>query len=552
MQTLRKLLARVSAQKRFSIIGITLFGLLFGGIGAYIVFRSFAATTYPPSSGTHHYLYVALEGSVAVYDIDNSFNQVGTISLPQTASRGIRGIGIAPNSHILYISFGGDSGGNGNGSLTAYDLVTQQTLWTQNYAHGIDSFALSTDGSTIYMPDGEISNTGLWHIVNASNGTETGVTLNTNAVGGDYGPHNTAIGVSGNYVYMGDRDLNKSGTAYLYAANTSNNQIKKIGPFSSGIRPFTVDSTDTHAYVSTTGFLGFQVGSVTSGNVLYTVPLQHPSGAACTNGGATDPSHGLSLSPDDKQLYVIDFTCNYVHVFDVSNIANAAPTQIAAIPVHAFDPNQPNCSYDCLGDGWLLHSSDGKYVFVGDSGDVIDTTTQTVVANIPNLYNSRIFIEGDWTNSAPSFTTSRVGVGRGSSSPTPTPTVTLTASPTTITSGSNSTLTWSSTNATACSASNGWSGAEPTSGSMSVSPTTTATYTLNCTGGGGTGSASATVTVSTSSAKPGDCDGDGHVTITDLSILLSHYGTNYPPCDFSNNGTVNIVDLSELLSNYGT
>jgi hypothetical protein len=49
----------------------------------------------------------------------------------------------------------------------------------------------------------------------------------------------------------------------------------------------------------------------------------------------------------------------------------------------------------------------------------------------------------------------------------------------------------------------------------------------------------------------GDCNSDGHVTITDLSILLSHYGQNYGACDFNTDGTISIFDLSILLSNYG-
>jgi chitodextrinase len=52
-------------------------------------------------------------------------------------------------------------------------------------------------------------------------------------------------------------------------------------------------------------------------------------------------------------------------------------------------------------------------------------------------------------------------------------------------------------------------------------------------------------------AVKGDCNGDGHVTIIDLSILLSHYGTNYPAADFDGSSIVNIIDLSILLSNYG-
>jgi hypothetical protein len=53
------------------------------------------------------------------------------------------------------------------------------------------------------------------------------------------------------------------------------------------------------------------------------------------------------------------------------------------------------------------------------------------------------------------------------------------------------------------------------------------------------------------SPVPGDCNSDNHVTIIDLSILLSHYGQAYSACDFNSDSTVNIFDLSILLSNYG-
>lgn len=49
----------------------------------------------------------------------------------------------------------------------------------------------------------------------------------------------------------------------------------------------------------------------------------------------------------------------------------------------------------------------------------------------------------------------------------------------------------------------------------------------------------------------GDLNGDNTVGITDLSILLSNYGTTNSAADINNDGSVNIVDLSILLSNYG-
>jgi len=60
------------------------------------------------------------------------------------------------------------------------------------------------------------------------------------------------------------------------------------------------------------------------------------------------------------------------------------------------------------------------------------------------------------------------------------------------------------------------------------------------------------VTVSnTTASKPGDLNKDGNVNITDLSILLSNYGTNNSSYDINHDGIVNILDLSILLSNYG-
>ena len=48
---------------------------------------------------------------------------------------------------------------------------------------------------------------------------------------------------------------------------------------------------------------------------------------------------------------------------------------------------------------------------MGDAGDVIDTASRKVVANLDPLYNSRKMLEIDWQNGVPIFTTSRQGMG---------------------------------------------------------------------------------------------------------------------------------------------
>src|SRR5438105_13165153 len=50
---------------------------------------------------------------------------------------------------------------------------------------------------------------------------------------------------------------------------------------------------------------------------------------------------------------------------------------------------------------------------------------------------------------------------------------------------------------------------------------------------------------------PGDLNNDNSVNVTDLSILLSNYGTTNSTADINTDGTVNVLDLSILLSHYG-
>ena len=77
---------------------------------------------------------------------------------------------------------------------------------------------------------------------------------------------------------------------------------------------------------------------------------------------------------------------------------------------------EAECAYDCLKDGWLLHSHDGRFVYVGDSGSVIDTSTRTVVAFLSPLANTRKMIEVDFQNGVPVWAAnSRSGIGYGAS-----------------------------------------------------------------------------------------------------------------------------------------
>jgi hypothetical protein len=316
--------------------------------------------------GIRHYEYVFPDQGMYVYDIDAGQRLVQHVALP--GIRSIRGVVASPRTHLLYISYGGYGGMNGRGSLLAYDLVSGRILWDRHYATGVDSMAI--------------------------------------------------VGLSGKHVYLGGVR-----SPYLDVADTTTDQvIERIGPLRSGVRPFTINGAETLAFTTATGFLGFQVSSIHTGHVLYTVSFGPRFRWNPARYGGTAPSHGLSLSPDERQLWVIDGPNSYVHVFDVSGLPGRPPRQIADIRLeHPLTGDEAGCSVDCGREGWLQQSRSGCFVYVGDSGDVLDASHFRVVAFLPALQNTRKMLEIDWSNGVPVATTSRSGLGYVTSGSRPPP-----------------------------------------------------------------------------------------------------------------------------------
>jgi hypothetical protein len=336
----------------------------------------------------HHYEYVFPDSSIYVYDIDNRGALVKHVSVPTSA--GVRGAAASAVTGMLYISYG--SNRRSGGSLLKYNLMTDEVVWTKHYPFGVDSMSISPDGNTIYMPTGESASGGIWEVIDANSGNVT-----ASIDSGGIGPHNTLVSPDGSRVYLGPRHTN-----YLVVASTRTNRvIRKIGPVGGigGIRPFTINGAQNLAFITLSGFLGFQAGDISTGRILYTVPVQ---GFPSRGGAPSAPGHGISLSPDEKEVYIIDSISNYVHVFDVTGLPGSAPRQVADIQLlGAMSHNESPCAYNCRKYGWLHHSRDGRYVFVGDSGDVIDTTLRKTAMTLPALANSRTDIEIDFEGDVP-------------------------------------------------------------------------------------------------------------------------------------------------------
>jgi DNA-binding beta-propeller fold protein YncE len=334
-----------------------------------------------------HYEYVAGVGTLSVYNLDNRFSLVRRFALPGVNE--VRGIGASAATGMLYVSYGGFP--NGVGHLLEFSLYRRKVVYDRRYRFGIDSFDISHDGRLIFMPTGENTSGNSWHVLAATTGRVVG------AIDAGRSPHDTVVGASGQHVFLGG-----ASDPYLYEADARRpwKIVGRMGPLVpaavAGVRPFTINAQDTLAFTTGSGYLGFQVSDVATGRVLYTVPVPGFSLPPADTQSAA--SHGIGLSPNQRFLWLIDEPNRAVHEFDISALPRKAPVLVATVHVSS----RP---------GWLNLSRDGRYLFVGLAGNVINTQTRKSVARIGALVRSRYNLEVDWSGRRACATYPRASVG---------------------------------------------------------------------------------------------------------------------------------------------
>ena len=163
--------------------------------------------------------------------------------------------------------------------------------------------SITPDGKTIYLPSLEGPH---WTVVNASNGDViAAIVVNS-------GSHNTIAGLDGKEAYLAGLK-----SPILNVADTRTQQVvKKIGPFSNVVRPFTVNGAQTLCFVNVNDLLGFEVGDLKTGKMLYRVEVPGAIVGPTKRHGC--PSHGIALTPDEKELWLTDAANERLHIFDAS------------------------------------------------------------------------------------------------------------------------------------------------------------------------------------------------------------------------------------------
>ena len=308
------------------------------------------ASSGAPSSG--HFLYVATPGirdylgygghGLLVFDIDDQHRFVRRIPTQGFHKDGrpanVKGIAVSAQLNSIFIST--------LYSLQRIDLATEQLLWERAYEGGCDRMSISPNGKTMYLPSLEKD---FWNVVACEDGEIiTTIQVHSRA-------HNTIYGPSGKWAYMAD-----IGSPWLHVADTSRHAVAlKVGPFSGGIRPFTINSQETRVFATVNDLLGFEVGDLVSGEKLASIQVLGWDKGPVRRHGC--PAHGIGLTPNEEEVWVCDGHNMRLHVFE----AHPPFQQLTTI---ALD-DMP---------GWVAFSMDGQFAWPS-SGEVLNAKRREIL-----------------------------------------------------------------------------------------------------------------------------------------------------------------------------
>jgi len=337
-----------------------------------------------------HYLYVAVPGirdymqygghGLLVFDMDHQYKFVKRIETrgfhPNGKPSNVKGIAVSIPLNSIYIST--------IETLQRIDLSTGKIIWEKAIEGGCDRMSISPDGKTMYLPSFENK---IWNVLDCKTGDII------KKIPGFTRSHNTLYGLSGDHVYLDDL-----ASRWLKIADTKTNTVvDKVGPFGNFIRPFTINSNETRVYVTIDSLLGFEVGDLKTGKKLARIEVKGWDKGPVRRHG--DPSHGIGLTPDEKELWVCDGFNMRLHVFS----AVEPYRQLTTIPLQDMP-------------GWITFSLDGKYAYPS-SGEVIDVKTRKVLYTLKDEFNNKVqsekLLEVDFEGGKAVKAGDQFGIGRG-------------------------------------------------------------------------------------------------------------------------------------------
>jgi DNA-binding beta-propeller fold protein YncE len=120
--------------------------------------------------------------------------------------------------------------------------------------------------------------------------------------------------------------------------------------------------------------LGFEIGDIRTGKKLHHIEVEGFKQGTVKRHGC--PSHGIGLTPDEKEVWLCDAANQRMHIFDNTVMP---PKQVASVEVR----DQP---------GWITFSLDGKHAYPS-TGEIVDIKTRKIIATLQDEKGNMVMSE---------------------------------------------------------------------------------------------------------------------------------------------------------------
>ena len=323
-----------------------------------------------------HLLYITEPGSleqpgwangvgIIVLDVNDGYHFVKRIPTWDYAAsmspEQVSGVAASPVTNLIYVA--------ARGRIAAIDLGTDKLVWSTTLdGKCCERPQVTPDGKTIVVGS-DLQD--YWYELDAATGKLIGkleAPESPNA-------HNLNLSADGKLAFMSPNNK------VMTISDIQTRKVVKTIRFPDNIRVFVLNKDSTKVFANNNNFMGFLEADVKSGQVTKTVEVTGEDWRSKWNITPRPriphacPSHGIALTPDEREIWVSDGIFNKIHIFSNTE----TPTEIDTInlPAGAF---------------WITFGLDGKLAYLS-SGDIVDVPRHKIVGQMKDEYGRLITSE---------------------------------------------------------------------------------------------------------------------------------------------------------------